>query len=129
MDKVLHAGERSIAFRVAEDIMKHPILMDYPSEWGARMHASYIKPSPWDYPLRIEFFSGKEGLTAAADAAASQAFAQSSLHKEYAYPSVLIEADMRAGLKPEEVDLVSDKIFSKIGRHTIHLRRRDRRPF
>lgn len=129
LDKVLQAGERSMAFTIAGDAKKHPILMDFPEEWARKLYACYVKPSQWDYPLRIEFLGNEKDITEKTNRAASIAFAQSGLHKEYAYPAVLIEADLRAGLKPEEIGLVSDKIFSKLGRHTIHLRRRDRRPF
>lgn len=129
LDKVLGAGQRSCAFTFAESGERHPILMDFPTEWGDKIHACYIKPSQWDYPLRIEFLSNGKNLTDDANRAAELACAQSAIHKEYAFPSVLIEADMRAGLKQEEVELVSDKIFSKLGRNAIRARRRDRRPF
>ena len=129
LDKTLNAGERSFAFTYAADVHKHPILMDFPYPVAAQLHACYVKPSQWDYPIRTEFFSDAENLTANATRAAEYVYAQSSLHKEYAFPAILIEADLRAGLKPEEIEMVSDKIFSKVGRHTIHLRRRDRRPF
>lgn len=129
LDKALNAGERSIVFSLAEKKEKHAILNDFPSNWAAQLHACYIKPSQWDYPLRIEFLSPSEKTVEAANRASSIAFAQSAVHKDYAFPSVLIEADLRAGLKQEEVELVSDKILSKLGRHTLRLKRRDRRPF
>ncbi len=129
LDKVLGAGQRSCAFTFAESGERHPILMDFPTEWGEKIHACYIKPSHWDFPLRIEFLSDGKNLTQDANRAAEIACAQSCIHKEYAFPSVLIEADLRAGLKQEEVELVSDKIFSKLGRNSIRARRRDRRPF
>lgn len=129
LDKALQAGERSFAFAYAHDVRKHSILMDFPTPIAAQLHACYVKPSQWDYPIRCEFFSIPEKLTENAQRVAEYVYAQSCLHKEYAFPAVLIEADLRAGLKPEEIEMVSDKIFSKVGRHTIHLRRRDRRPF
>ena len=129
MDKALNAGERSMAFTFTNDVRKHSILMDFPQKWAEKLHACYVKPSQWDYPIRSEFLSASNELTLNADKIAQLVHAQSCLHKEYAFPSVLIEADLRAKLKPEEVEMVSDKIFSKIGRHSIHFRRRDRRPF
>ncbi len=129
LDKALHAGERSMVFSLAEKIDKHAILNDFPPEWAGQLFACYIKPSQWDYPLRVEFVSTPEKAAAKANEASSVALAQSRMHKEYAFPSVLIEADLRAGLKPAEVELVSDKILSKLGRHTLRMKRRDRRPF
>ncbi|MBM3282026.1 MAG: DNA double-strand break repair nuclease NurA [Candidatus Diapherotrites archaeon] len=129
LDKALHAGERSMVFPLAEKKEKHTILNDFPQEWANQLFACYIKPSPWDYPLRIEFLSTSEKAIEMANHASKTAYAQSAVHKDYAFPSVLIEADLRAGLKPEEVELVSDKILSKLGRHTLRMKRRDRRPF
>jgi hypothetical protein len=129
LDKALHAGERSMVFPLAEKKEKHAILNDFPQEWAEQLHACYIKPSQWDYPLRVEFVSNKKDAMKKVEVVSQLALAQSAIHKEYAFPSVLIEADLRAGLKPEEVELVSDKILSKLGRHTLRMKRRDRRPF
>ncbi|MEK6970855.1 MAG: DNA double-strand break repair nuclease NurA [archaeon] len=129
MEKVLQAQERSIVFPLAENISKHVILQDFPEKWAGKLHACYLKPSKWDYPLRIEFLCDSTQASAHAQRCAEITYAQSRLHKEYAFPSVLIEADMHAGLKQEEVELVSDKILSKLGRNTLRMRRRDRRPF
>ncbi len=129
LDKALHAGERSMVFPLAEKKEKHAIINDFPPEWGEQLHACYIKPSPWDYPLRIEFVSEKKDALQKVEHASQIALAQSAIHKDYAFPSVLIEADLRAGLKQEEVELVSDKLLSKLGRHTLRMKRRDRRPF
>lgn len=129
LDKSLNAGERSIVFSLAEKIDKHAVLNDFPSTWATQLHACYVKPSQWDFPLRIEFVCTPDKAIDTANRAASMAYAQSAVHKDYAFPSVLIEADLRAGLKQEEVELVSDKILSKLGRHTLRLKRRDRRPF
>ena len=129
MEHVLQPGERSLAFSIAEKNTTHPTLSDVSPVWQEKLYACYLKPSQWDYPLRIEFLSDKETLSANATRAAEIAYAQSALHKEYAFPSILVEADMRAGLNPEEIELVSDKILSKLGRHTLRMKRRDRRPF
>ncbi len=129
MEKVLIAQERSIVFPLTETISKHVILQDFPEKWARKLNACYLKPSQWDYPLRIEFLCEGKDAPAYAQQCAEITYAQSRLHKEYAFPTVLIEADMHAGLKQEEVELVSDKILSKLGRHTIRMRRRDRRPF
>lgn len=129
LDNVLNPFERSTAFPLAENGNKHPVLNDFPSRWGQELFACYVKPSKWDYPLRIEFLSTRENVSERANRAAEIACAQSSLHKEYAFPSVLIEADLRAGLKPTEVEMVGDKLLSKLGTNSLRARRRDRRPF
>jgi hypothetical protein len=54
-------------------------------------------------------------------------FALSSLHKEYSYPSVLIEADLRAGLNETDISVVYDKLIDKLGPKV--RMRRNSRPF
>ena len=54
-------------------------------------------------------------------------YALSSLHKEYSYPSVLIEADLRAGLNETDISVVYDKLIDKLG-PKIKMRRNSR-PF
>jgi hypothetical protein len=128
LDSLLKKGERSLAFSYASRAEKHPIMNDLDEKWAKKIHVFYLKPSDFDRPLRIEFLANGKKLSEQTEEIASVAFALSSLHKEYAYPSVLIEADLRAGLKPEEINIVFDRLADKAGRHLI-LRRRDKRPF
>lgn len=130
LDSLLEKGERSFAFRYSNDAGKHPIMKDFNPEWNERMHAFYIKPSHFDRPLRIELLCNEKlNLTKRADEIASIAYSLSSQHKEYAYPSILIEADLRARLRPEEVNMVFDKLIDGIGGRGIVQQRRDKRPF
>jgi len=130
LNDLLEKGERSFCFSYAKSAHEHPILNEFAKEWQDSIFALYLKPTQYDFPLRVEFLNPKNGNPALkADEAASMALAQSSMHREYAFPAVLIEADLRAGLKPEEINLVRDKIVDKIGKNSFILKRRDRRPF
>jgi hypothetical protein len=60
---------------------------------------------------------------------ASVVFALSSSHREYAFPSVLIEADLRARLKPDEIEIVFNKILDKLSKNFKLRLRREGRPF
>jgi len=128
LNYLLKEGERSFAFPYASNVNVHPVLKDFHGEWGAMAHVLYLKPSPLDRPLRIEFLSTRKELGERAERLSSIAFALSSMHRSYAYPSVLIEADLRAKLKPEEINVVCDKICDRLGRHFLGLRR-ESRPF
>ena len=128
LDYFLSVGERSCAFSYTKNIKQHPVLSDFSEKWSNSIHALYIKPSAFDKPLRIEFIS-KKNLKENANEVARVAFALSSLHREYAYPSVLIEADMHAKLKPEEIEIVFNKIMDKVGNSVKIKMRRDNRPF
>ena len=128
LDYFLEVGERSCAFTYTKNIKQHPVLQDFSEKWSKRIHGLYIKPSLFDRPLRVEFLTNGS-LSKTADEVASVAFALSSLHREYAYPSVLIEADLCAKLKPDEVDIVFNKILDKLGASVKLKMRRDNRPF
>ncbi|MEM4261883.1 MAG: hypothetical protein QXI10_02880, partial [Candidatus Diapherotrites archaeon] len=68
-------------------------------------------------------------VSSVANEVASVVFALSSLHREYAYPSVLIDADLHARLSPQEIELVFNKIFDKLGGSSRLRLRRENRPF
>jgi len=131
LDYLLKKGERSFAFTYSKSIKEHPILMDFRKEWSEKVHAFYLKPAEYDRPLRVEFLSGRMGkdFSEHVDRIASIVFALSSMHREYAFPSVLIEADLRARLKPEEIEIVYNKIVDKLGKQFKLRLRREGRPF
>ena len=128
LDYFLLPGQRSCAFTYTKDITQHPVLQDFNSKWSRSIYGLYIKPAALDRPLRVEFIC-HGGLKEKADEVASVAFALSSFHREYAYPSVLIEADLRAKLKPEEIDIVYNRIMDKLGASVKMRMRRENRPF
>lgn len=130
LDYVLQKNERSFAFPYTKSIKEHAVLQDF-GQWGERVYACYVKPSDLDRPLRFEFLhSQKSGsLTEHTNKVASAMTALSSLHREFAHPSVLIEADLRARLKPEEVELVFNKICDKLSKRVRMQLRRNSRPF
>ncbi len=129
LEHLLKRGERSFAFTYSKSIREHPILMDLDEKWGKNIHAFYLKPSDYDRPLRVEFIHRNHSLTPSVDRIASIVYALASLHREYAYPSVLIEADLRARLKPEEINIVYNKIIDKLGKSVKLRLRRENRPF
>ena len=128
LDYFLSLGERSCAFTYTKNIRQHPVLSDFNESWSNNIYGLYIKPSNYDRPLRVEFIS-KGNLSEKANEVASVAFALSSLHREYAYPSVLIEADFHARLKPDEIEIIYNKIMDKLGNSIKLKMRRDNRPF
>ncbi|HIH09347.1 MAG TPA: DNA double-strand break repair nuclease NurA [Candidatus Diapherotrites archaeon] len=128
LDFFLEVGERSCAFTYTKDINQHPVLQDFNSKWAKSIYGLYVKPSQLDRPLRVEFIS-HFGLKEKADEVAAVAYALSCLHREYVYPSILIEADLRAKLRNDEIDLVYNKIMDKLGQGVKMRMRRENRPF
>ncbi|MFH1588816.1 MAG: DNA double-strand break repair nuclease NurA [Candidatus Diapherotrites archaeon] len=129
LDLYLLKGERTIPFTYTKNISQHAILKDFPNKWSEKVHALYLKPTEFDRPLRIEFLSSENDLEKKADEFSSIAFALSSFHREYAYPAPLIEADLRARLKPEEIDTIYNKIQDKLSKSIKLKLRRNSRPF
>ena len=131
LDFYLHEGERTFAFPYTDKIDSHAILKDYKEEWAKSVFVFYLKCSDFDKPLRVEFIcKGEKNLVELKDKAteiAQVVYSLSSLHKEYSFPSVLIEADLRAGLSEQEVNVVYQRLIDKLG--TKIRMRRTNRPF
>lgn len=126
----LPAGERTGSLTYAEKAQEHPILSEMSPVWQNRVHLFYLRPSPQDFPLRVEFLSPMTGeLGMKADEIASLVLRQTNLHPEYAYPAVLIEADLRSKLTPQEINIVQERIADRVQKSNGLFRRRDRRPF
>jgi hypothetical protein len=126
LDYFLNKGERTFAFNYTNNVEKHAILKDYKPEWSKNIYVFYLKASQFDVPLRVEFVC-KNNVKECANKIASVVYSLSSLHKEYSYPSVLIEADLRAGLKQDEISMVYERLIDRLG--TKVRMRRNSRPF
>ncbi len=130
LDYLLSKNQRSFCFNYTSSIKEHPILNDFNEKWASKVKVFYLKPSLLDRPLRIEFLHNGKELTSHCNEIASVVLSLSCLHKEYAYPSILIEADLRARLKPNEVEILFNKIQDKLGRENAFMAlRRNSRPF
>ncbi|MEM4598200.1 MAG: DNA double-strand break repair nuclease NurA [Candidatus Diapherotrites archaeon] len=126
---VMEEGTRTFAFPYSRDPSKHPVLKDIKKELSEKIFVFYIRSSKYDIPLRVEILAKSiSSLSNCVDTAASVAYTLSKGHREYSYPSVLLEADLHARLKPEEVQAVMDKVLCKLQPANVALRR-NRRPF
>ncbi len=122
---LLKEEERSFTFRYSSSVKEHQVLKDL-NDWSSRINAFYLKAVEGDRPLRIEFIEGKKSF----DEIASVVFTLSRINKNYAYPAVLIEADMRAALDRGEIDRVYGELITRTGLRSSTMRlRRDSRPF
>lgn len=125
LDLLLKGGERTFAMRYSVAPSQNPVLKDL-GEWASRILAFYIKPVDGDRPLRVEFLS----TAAPYSEVASVISGLSALAPHYAYPAVLIEADLRAALGADEVERVVHDLAARVGRkRPLMPLRRDSRPF
>ncbi|MCX6770458.1 MAG: DNA double-strand break repair nuclease NurA [Candidatus Micrarchaeota archaeon] len=121
---MLEAGERTCAFPYSSS-SKHPVLKDL-GQWSEKILSFYLKPVKDDRPLRVEFLSGQRTFSEIA----SLVHSLSCQHKAYAYPAILIEADLRAAMPPDEFERAYGSLFSRLGRSASLMRlRRNERPF
>ncbi|MFA6329160.1 MAG: DNA double-strand break repair nuclease NurA [Candidatus Micrarchaeia archaeon] len=88
--------------------------------------ATYVKASKYDRPLRLEFSDYTK-----ADAASKAVCGLCKGNSRYAYPAILIEADLRAAMDPKELEVAYARLCAKVGPDAVSLRRlrRNERPF
>jgi len=87
---------------------------------GEKISVFYLKPSEHDLPLRIEAYDCD------VDNAASIIRSLSSISENFAYPAILIEADMCAAMDPKEIEGIESSLLNLSG---IKALRRNSRPF
>ncbi len=120
---LLKEGERTSAVLYSKDWAEHPILKDL-QPWSSMIHIMYLQATEMDRPLRVEFLGDKE------EEVADTVYSLSDINKRYAYPAVLIEADLRAALQPIEMERVYRSLFGRLGNiPTLMNLKRNSRPF
>lgn len=121
LNHLLREGERTFAFRYTSDMKRHPIVKDF-GNYGESIFAMYVKPVEGDRPLRVEFLNNNF------DEVASFAYSLSKINRAYAYPAILIEADLRAALDPLELERAQKRLAMETEMGVMPLRRNSR-PF
>ncbi len=124
---ILKTGERSFVFKYCKNANEHPTLKNI--ELGNQIYSFYLKTVKEDNPVRIDFLSGKDPVKTA-EKISSIIYPISAINSTYGIPSVLIEADQRAKLSSQDLDLIKRTIINKVGPFSgIQELRRNRRPF
>lgn len=96
-DSLLKEDERTAVFSYSDSGTK--------INNSEKIKCFYLKPSKHDLPLRVEYFdSGKDGKIA------EKLLYLSKINRSFAYPSVLIEADMCAALDGSVMDDLQGRI-------------------
>jgi hypothetical protein len=116
---LLEKGERTASMPYFDKAQNEPR-----GFWN-RLRVFYIKPSENDLPLRIEHIAMDGAPGDKSDDAASLILSLSSISESYAYPAILIEADMRAAMDPSE----AERLQADLTALDIRPLRRNSRPF
>jgi len=134
LNHLLAARERTFSMSYSQFPKKHLILRDIGisdlkvaggSNFADKLNLFYIKCVEGDYPLRVEFLSYSG---TGASAVAPIVLSLSAINKNYAYPAVLIDADLKAMLDPLELERVQ-KALMDLSPNSIRQMRRNARPF
>ena len=122
---ILHKGESTADFPFSKDTKKHPILRGL-GNWAKFVRTFYLKPTTMDRPLRIDFLSS----TTDPAKLAAKLLPICSANELYGIPTPIIEADARAHLTQNEIDMVYNQLIDRTGPiPSIMKLRRDMRPF
>ena len=97
------------------------------------LYAYYLKPVPFDIPLRIELFQPKErkkvDLIKDINILSETILPLSQYNREYGIPAPIVEADARAKIKESEVDALFQLIRVRHPTPDLWIRRRERAPW
>jgi hypothetical protein len=122
---LLEVGEKTthFSYSATENL---PGLSDL-GEWRSKIFGVYIKPVKYDRPLRIDFLASNPKLMV--DKISAIINAISCQNRTYAYPSVLIEADARAKLSENDLEVFNKALREKLLHDPILFElRREQRP-
>ena len=123
LNHVLKEKERTFAMKYSGSPSKHAVLKDLEG-YADSICIFYLKCSSEDRPMRVEFLnSDKHSVSEIA----SLVYTLSAINKSYAYPAVLIEADLRAAMDPLEMERAQKSLMSLS--NFVQPLRRNSRPF
>jgi hypothetical protein len=124
---VLNYGERTFVFPYSPEPEKHPVLKEF-GETGKKIYSFYLKAAEFDRPMRVDLLANSNVEEIASKISSILlAICNSST---YAFPSVLIEADLRARLSEKEIEEFGLDLKSRLGNIASMLElRRKGRPF
>lgn len=122
LNDLIKPNERSAILREQISIPEHGIT--------AYRDIIYLKPSPFDIPLRIEVLHRSEELPISINDLVGIIQTISGHNPSFALPTVLIEADARVKISNEEMELLIGSLLSKTGLSYLNKeKRRTRVPF
>ncbi|PIZ96084.1 hypothetical protein COX84_04045 [Candidatus Micrarchaeota archaeon CG_4_10_14_0_2_um_filter_49_7] len=123
LNHILRENERTCSLHYSSGTK--PSVMKDLGEWADKLGIMYLRASAMDTPIRLEHLSSQSPSKVA-----EVVLALSKINETYAYPAVLIEADLRALLDMGEVEHTIRSLYFNAGVQDINLDlRRNSRPF
>ncbi|MFH0961053.1 MAG: DNA double-strand break repair nuclease NurA [archaeon] len=121
----LATGERTCALKHSG----HSQLENGLGRLARQVSSFYLKPAEFDRPVKVDFLS-ESSDSRTAEKVARAIYNTSRFNRSYGIPTVTIEADARAKLKEEDIELIFQQISDRAGATPLSLAlRRKNRPF
>lgn len=100
-------------------------------KFAREIFSFYIRPAEFDRPLKVDFLSaGEKGPGKTAEEVAFALHNTSRFNRSYGLPTVTIEADARAKLSEDDIELIFQQISDRAGPTPLSFAlRRKQRPF
>jgi hypothetical protein len=129
--RILDVGERSPILRLNDlsvDEIENP---KSENEHNSKnLVCVYLRTARFDYPLRIEIFTGSYDPIRIVEKVSAMLLPMSSDNEGFALPTVLIDADSQARLIERDLDFLFSQLATRIGYPESILKlRRERMPF
>ncbi len=129
--RILNVGERSPILQLNEvnkDQTSEPLTKSFQD--NKNLVCIYLRTAKFDYPLRIEVFSGSHDSVRVVEKVSAMLLPMSSDNEGFALPTVLIDADSQARLIERDLDFLFSQLANRIGYPESMLKlRRERMPF
>ncbi|MFW9935139.1 MAG: DNA double-strand break repair nuclease NurA [Candidatus Thorarchaeota archaeon] len=129
--RTLDVGERSPIMRLNGENFDDSHEVDAEAVLNNRkLVCIYLRTAQFDYPLRIEIFTGSFDPARIVEKVSSILLPMSSENEGFALPTVLIDADSQARLIERDLDFLFTQLANRIGYPQSLLKlRRERMPF
>jgi hypothetical protein len=129
--RTLDVGERSPIIRLNELNLEDSSQVDAEDIRNSQnLVCIYMRTAQFDYPLRIEIFTGSFDPARIVEKVCAMLFPMSSDNEGFAFPTVLIDADSQARLIERDLDFLFTQLANRIGYPQSMLKlRRERMPF
>jgi hypothetical protein len=108
----LNYGERTFAFTYSSKPEDHPVLREF-GDLAKQIYSFYLKTAEFDRPVRVDFLASSDVIDIAKKI--SSILLSTCNSSTYGFPSVLIEADLRARLSEREIEEFGLDLKSRLG--------------
>ena len=128
--RILEVGERSPILRINGLNNNDSKVSIETALQDTSLVCFYIRTVEFDYPLRIEVYTGNSDPKRIVEKVSAMLLPMASDNEQFALPTVLIDADSQSRLIERDLDFLFTQLSNRIGHpHSLLRLRRERMPF